>query len=249
MRINNASEEQPKILKDFIKNLFEKLFKSKIYRNSLPRGTCLANDLVRLNEGVIQEIWDVGAHHGETSLSFARDYPEAKIQSFEPISQNYDLLIQNCSHLKNFRTHKLALGDTNTRTEVFMQNNSVIHSLRDDLNKASSNDSVSEIVEVKTIDYLVKRFLLQNIDLLKIDVEGYEMQVLKGARESLEEKKISFIYLETGLDNRFVPIQSLVEYLEPYGYFPFAFYEQTAHWTGIQNLWYWNTLFVKEDLL
>jgi len=102
---------------------------------------------------------------------------------------------------------------------------------------------------VKTIDYVIKKFKTASIDLLKIDVEGYEIQVLEGARKSLAEKKINFIYLETGLDDRFNSIQSLNDFLKPIGYLPYAFYEQTAHWTGTQNLWYWNTLFVQEELL
>ena len=89
----------------------------------------------------------------------------------------------------------------------------------------------------------------ERIDLLKIDVEGYEIKVLEGALGSLSQKKIKFIYLETGLDDRFNSIQELIDYLHPKGYMPYAIYEQTPHWTGKQNLWYWNTLFVQEEFL
>ena len=121
--------------------------------------------------------------------------------------------------------------------------------MRDDLNKPSAEDSKSEDIEVKTIDYVINDLKNAGIDLLKIDVEGYEIEVLKGACKSLTEKKINFIYLETGLDTRFNSIQSLIDFLKPIGYLPYAFYEQTAHWTGKQNLWYCNTLFAKEELL
>ena len=77
----------------------------------------------------------------------------------------------------------------------------------------------------------------------------YEPAVLKGASKSLENKCINFIYLETGLDLRFNSIETISELLSPYGYLPYAFYEQTPHWTAKQNLWFWNTLFVREDLL
>jgi hypothetical protein len=121
--------------------------------------------------------------------------------------------------------------------------------LRDDLNKPSEENSKSEDIEVKTIDYVINELKTASIDLLKIDVEGYEIEVLKGACKSLTEKKINFIYLETGLDTRFNSIETISKLLNPHGYLPYAFYEQTAHWTGKQSLWYWNTLFVKEDLL
>jgi len=191
----------------------------------------------------------VGAHQGETVLYFAKYFPKSTIRSFEPVSSNYNLLIQNCRKLENFQAHNFAIGEENKTTKIFLQGASVIHSLREDLNKPLEKGSTSEDVEVKTIDYVIKEFKTASIDLLKIDVEGYEIQVLEGARKSLTEKKINFIYLETGLDDRFNSIQSLNDFLKPIGYLPYAFYEQTAHWTGKQNLWYRNTLFAKEELL
>jgi len=236
-------------LKEFLKKKFEQLTGSKLYRNSLPRGTCLIHDIKRLSHAPIKEVWDVGAHQGETALYFAKKFPKSTIRSFEPVSSNYNLLIQNCRKLENFHAHIFALGEQNTKTKIFLQGASVIHSLRDDLNKPSTEDTKSEDIKVKTIDYVRNDFKTASIDLLKIDVEGYEIQVLEGARKSLTEKKINFIYLETGLDDRFNSIESLINFLKPIGYLPYAFYEQTAHWTGTQNLWYWNTLFVKEELL
>lgn len=236
-------------MKEFLKKKFEQLTGSKLYRNSLPRGTCLIHDIKRLSHAPIKEVWDVGAHQGETALYFAKKFPKSTIRSFEPVSSNYNLLIQNCRKLENFHAHNFALGEQNTKTKIFLQGASVIHSLRDDLNKPSTEDTKSEDIKVKTIDYVLNEFETTTIDLLKIDVEGYEIQVLEGARKSLTEKKINFIYLETGLDDRFNSIQSLNDFLKPIGYLPYAFYEQTAHWTGTQNLWYWNTLFVKEELL
>ena len=236
-------------MKSFLKKKFEQLTGSKLYRNSLPRGTCLTHDIKRLSYPPTKEIWDVGAHKGETTLKFAEDFPKTLIRSFEPVSENYCYLRKNCSHLKNQSSHNIALGEENKKTKIYLQGASVIHSLRDDLNKPSAEDPKSEDIEVKTIDHVVNDFKTASIDLLKIDVEGYEIEVLNGAYKSLAEKKINFIYLETGLDDRFNSIQSLIDFLKPIGYLPYAFYEQTAHWTGKQNLWYWNTLFAQEELL
>ena len=236
-------------MREFIKNKLEQLTRSKLYRNSLPRGTSLTHDIQRLSSLPLKEIWDIGAHKGETTLYFANEFPKATVRSFEPVSSNYNLLLQHCEKLKRHYSYNFALGEENTKTKIILQSASVIHSLRDDLNKASALDTKSEDIKVKTIDYVMNDFKTYKIDLLKIDVEGYEIQVLEGARKSLAKKKINFIYLETGLDDRFNSIQSLINFLKPIGYMPYAFYEQTPHWTGKQNLWYWNTLFVKEELL
>lgn len=104
------------------------------------------------------------------------------------------MLLQNCKKLENHHAHNFAQGNENTKTKIYLQGASVIHSLREDLNKPSTEDSKSEEIEVKTIDYLLQKFSCNNIDLLKIDVEGYEPAVLKGASKSLENKCINFIY-------------------------------------------------------
>ena len=234
---------------NFLKTQFEKCTNSKVYRNSLPRGTDLSNDLRKLSISPLTEIWDIGTHKGETAIHFANEFPKATVRSFEPVSSNYNLLVQNCEKLKRHYSYNFAVGEENKLTKIYLQGASVIHSLRDDLNKPSAEDAKAEDIEVKSIDYVFNEFKTVMIDLLKIDVEGYEIQVLEGARKSLAEKKINFVYLETGLDDRFNTIQSLINFLKPIGYLPYAFYEQTAHWTGKQNLWYWNTLFAKEELL
>jgi hypothetical protein len=141
------------------------------------------------------------------------------------------------------------MGNESKNLELFLQEASVIHSLREDLNKPSSENAKSEVIQQKTIDSQFKKFQCQSIDLLKIDVEGYELQVLQGAVECLQNKKIQFIYLETGLDDRFNSLQTIIDKLALYRYQPFGIYEQTPHWTGKQNLWYWNTLFANEEIL
>ena len=57
---------------------------------------------------------------------------------------------------------------------------------------------------------------------------------------------IALQYHEVKVNLNFESISNL---LNPHRYLPYAFYEQTAHWTRKQSLWYWNTLFVKENLL
>ena len=140
-----------------------------IRRKSLPRGTNLIHDLKKLTLLPINEIWDVGAHKGETTLYFANEFPNANNKSFEPISGNYNLLIQNCKKLENHDAHNFALGHENTKTKIYLQGASVIHSLREDLNKPSGEHAKSEDIEVKTIDYLIQKFSCKNIDLIKID--------------------------------------------------------------------------------
>ena len=69
--------------------------------------------------------------------------------------------------------------------------------MRDDLNKPSAEDAKLEDIEIKTTDYVINVYKTASIDLVKIDVEGYKIEVLNGAYKSLAEKNINFMYLET----------------------------------------------------
>jgi trans-aconitate methyltransferase len=136
-------------LNQYFKKCFELLTNCKLYRNSLPRGTNLTHDLKKLSLLPINEIWDLGAHKGETTRYFANEFPQANIRSFEPISGNYNLLIQNCKKLENHNAHNFALGHENTKTKIFLQDALVIHSLRDDLNTSSRNAVIGNILAQK----------------------------------------------------------------------------------------------------
>ena len=184
---------------------------------------------------------------GKLHLPLPKTFPQSTIRSFEPVTQNYKLLQKTLQRSKNFFAYQFALGETNKTAKIHLQGASVTHSLRDDLNQPNQQDLDSDDIEVRTIDSVISEFSCPSIDLLKIDVEGYELKLLEGSEKCLKDKLINFIFIETGLDNRFNSIESLVNFLSPFGYLPYAFYEQTPHWTGRQNLWYWNTLFVREN--
>lgn len=236
-------------MKNILKRLFEAYTGIKIFRNSLPRGVELSKDIMRIYPFELQEIWDIGAHKGETTNYLRSKFVKPKIRSFEPIAENFRILQKRCATVANHHSYQLALGDEVKPMSIYLQATSVIHSLRSDLNVPSSSNSKIEVVNQTTIDSLFNEFNCPKIDILKVDVEGYEINVLMGAESCLKQKLINFIYLETGLDTRFNSVNELIDYLDPVGYKPYAFYEQTPHWTGKQNLWYWNTLFVNEELL
>jgi FkbM family methyltransferase len=235
---------------DCVKKRILDFFGIYLRRNSLPRGVLLKSDVFKLYKGEsLNLIWDVGAHRGETALNFRNAFPNAIIHSFEPIKENFRVLSKLSPSLSLHHPHQLALGPQPDTVKMCIRQASVLNSLNPALNKPEPDDRGEEEVKVDTVDRLLARWNIEHLDLLKLDVEGYESQVIEGCQSSLEAGKISFIYLETGLDDRFVPLEVLVEQLAPFSIHPYAFYEQSAHWTGNQRLWYWNALFAKEDLL
>lgn len=90
------------------------------------------------------------------------------------------------------------------------------------------------------------------IDSLKIDTEGYDLEVLKGSSELLKKSSIAFIEAEVGMNpknNLHVDFLVIREYLKSYNYFVFGIYEQThERKAGLPVLRRANVLFISGDL-
>jgi methyltransferase, FkbM family len=153
----------------------------------IKNGQCFYEQLI-LDKWVLPNvdnykiIYDVGANIGNHTTYFAHNIKKANIFSFEPIKENYNLLKKNISdnNFNNVKLFEFALGSHNTRAHMeFMEEN----------NNGTSTivlDSVSgEEVIVKVTDEL--ELPLPNF--VKIDVEGFEYEVLKGMRETLIKSK------------------------------------------------------------
>lgn len=166
-------------------------------------GLISGNYDTELFEKVSQErnntnvVWDIGAHFGYSSLVFANILKNANIYSFEPNVFNLERFRQNLSlnpQLKE-KIHIIPLAVSNIEgQETFSLSNNVdgSQSSGSHLVKASKplHQSIYDkfhfsdtLVEVSSMDILIK--LYPKPDLIKIDVEGAELFVLKGGIQLL----------------------------------------------------------------
>jgi FkbM family methyltransferase len=151
---------------------------------------------------------DVGANVGLHSVRFAQKF--SQVESFEPFSINYECLEKNVSTFVNVKLHKTALGSVNKTETISLPkdlDNSGAVSFVDFQN--SERELIHESVEVKTLD---DYDLSPN--LIKIDTQSYELEVLKGARNTLQKHKPVLI-IEVGKGK---PLQDIQEYLNQFGY-------------------------------
>lgn len=126
-------------------------------------------------------IIDAGANIGLASIYFANKYPRAKIISIEPEKTNFDLLKKNVAPYKNVTPVQAALwhengeinlidsglGNWGFTTQANTSQGIVIN----------HNDPVAHLVKALTIDKILDEYGLEQIDILKIDIEGSEKEV------------------------------------------------------------------------
>lgn len=138
-------------------------------------------------------VFDIGANIGWYSLHFSLK-ENTNIYSFEPITKIYEQLEKNISLNKkeNIKAFNLALTDTEGEVEFFY----------DPLNATASSeknilDTDLEPVICKQIplDIFVKKNKIEKMDLIKCDVEGAEIKVIKGGLNTIKLHK-PIIFLE-----------------------------------------------------
>ena len=143
-------------------------------------------------------IFDIGANIGEISLRFAQLFPQATIHSFEPFPETFRTLKQNVSLncFPNIRLHPLGLGAQ--KGAVFFEERAIgnpgMNRVTSDLQRSSMQAAIT------TLDTFAEEHGGPAISLIKIDVEGYEMEVLKGAEKTIKEHHPIF-FIELDDDN------------------------------------------------
>lgn len=155
-------------------------------------GVQVEHDLARLAAAVpLKTIFDVGANHGQSALRFIDCFPESRVHSFEPVPATYRSLSARVSGIDRIRAYNLALGEEKGSVAMSVREEDTANSI---LQSGPAGQTVE--VQVDTVDDFAESQGVDRIDLLKIDVEGYELQVLKGARKLLESGGIRFVYAE-----------------------------------------------------
>ena len=161
----------------------------------------IINYLKKLN---LKYFIDVGAHKGEF-LSYILSLNYKKIYCFEPQKKIFKILYKNFKNKKNIQLFNLGLAHKNskiifyenklTSTSTFSRSKNTTFSKIKNLILNSNNSYIDKYpINVRTLDKIFINKKIFNI-FLKIDVEGFELNVLKGAKKTLS-KKVKFILIE-----------------------------------------------------
>ncbi len=195
-------------------------------------------------------VLDIGANIGYHTLTISKaTNGNAKIFSFEPFSKNFLVLKRNIriNNLKNVQIYKLAIGDKKKRTSLKVFEDYAYNSFLDTKRKKYL---YSERVEMDTIDNFVLSNNLHKVDFIKIDVEGYEFNVLKGAKRTLERFKPKIIceIYQQNLESLNIRAKDVVNYVVSFGYnvFTFAKGEIVPLSNKLDNYDYYNFYFEKK---
>lgn len=130
---------------------------------------------------------DVGSHTGSIALFASKIAAEGKILAYEPVSILQKRLRENISlnHVQNIKPIQVALGAEEGKLDI-----SVNHNNRGSSSLQPNKSEVyakKEQVKVDTLDHQVSSEKLARVDMIKIDVEGFEASVLRGAKTTIQK--------------------------------------------------------------
>jgi len=202
-------------------------------------------------------IFDVGANVGQTLLSYMAVLPNARIQCFEPFPNSFKELSAKAAGYPSASVNQLALADqvgeqtfyTNpeyhTRNSLLPRPNSEGRRYFREKAELSPNMTVG----VDTIDHFRAEKNIDHIDALKLDVQGAEMMVLQGARETLAANAVSLVFTEILVVPHYEggpTFQDIDSMLQDYGLSFFNIYDLRPASNG--QLRYANVIYVSRSL-
>jgi FkbM family methyltransferase len=138
----------------------------------------------------VRVVFDVGANCGAASVHFARHHPHAAVHAFEPGREARSYLERNIASLPNVHVHAIGLYSSDREARLYRGDG--------DLGQASVirrhvNLDESEPVELRTGAGWAAEHGIERIDVLKVDVEGCEVEVLEGLAGLLPTVKVLFV--------------------------------------------------------
>lgn len=139
----------------------------------------------------IRTVIDIGANVGFFSLLAHDIFKQAKIFSLEPIPLTYQCLKKNLSTNSRVKTFQLGLGEKNKT--AYMEFDPQLSAIS---NVTSKGNIKTKLI---TLDHFIKSQKIASIDLLKVDTEGFELHVFKGAHKALA--KTRYLHLEVTLED------------------------------------------------
>ena len=180
-------------------------------------------------------IIDVGANNGQSIDRFSKIFDEPIIHSFEPIKDEFNTLKIKYGSQKDIHLNNFALGERKEK-KIFNITKKSENSSFNNLNQGtnwikirSKQYGVNEKdyvdrrleIEIDKLDNYCTQNRIKNIDILKIDTQGYEDKVLSGSLDLIKEKKVSIIITEIIFDDvydNYFSFSDIEKFLLPYNF-------------------------------
>jgi len=169
-----------------------------------------------IQEGSI--VIDGGAFHGDMMQYFSKKVgEEGKVYSFEPVPSNLDLLRDHkkVHNLENVEILPMGLWNKTSREKFYPSSYNNAGSLLEDFRKVKSDFAYSRTV---SLDDIVRILKIPHVDYIWTNIEGAEVNFLKGAKKTLLNNKCKLCISTHMVNDNYQTTDEVKSILESYGY-------------------------------
>lgn len=166
------------------------------------------NKLKNLEKLKHKDFIDVGGFIGDSAIVFT-EFTSGKIYSFEAVSKNYDYMLKTIelNNSKNIIPVKIGLGSKDETLDIKIQGSASALTPNTPIYR---EDAPTETISITTLDNYLKDKDI-NVGLIKVDIEGFEQEFLKGAVSTIRKFKPALLLSIYHNNNDFFNIKPLVE--------------------------------------
>ena len=179
------------------------------------------------NEYKIKTLYDIGANAGTWTQLAKTILPGAEVHAFEPVPQYQEQFGLNTKDLKGVQLHRVATGEQ-TKTEQFniAGHSSSFYEVSETLTSMfpSEKKTAELTVQMVKLDEYVSKENIPWPDVMKLDIEGYELQALSGAEQCMAHAR--YIIMEVSFIERHIgqPLfHDVINFMAKHNYFLCAF--------------------------
>lgn len=225
--------------------MLPRILKKAIASSLASRGLYITSSLQRssdqwadidkaLSSHAFRNFLDVGANVGQSVESMLAFRSDARIWAIEPNAAVCDQLNAKFAANPHVDCSNVALGAVPGQgTLNVTRTSSTSHIERGAQSVAQEEIVAQQPVAIQTLDAFCREKRIERIDYLKIDAEGSDLDVLRGAEGMLSTGAIFLVECECGMhpNNKVhVPFEAIKAHLEERSYRVFGIYEQSSEW-------------------
>lgn len=151
---------------------------------------------------------DIGANIGNHALVLSKN--SKKVYAFEPVQQVYEVLTKNIeiNHLKNIFAFQLALSNTKGAQVIYLSDTNIGSSSLNAFANASEQQTINTVIG----DDFLNASSIKRVDFIKIDVEGFEGQVIEGLEKTIKASRpIILMEWKSGISRDYFQQHALFE--------------------------------------
>ena len=177
-------------------------------------------------------IFDVGGNIGQAIDRFKKLVPDSVIYSFEPTLECMPMLEEKKEIYSSVKVFNLALGAGEAELDFYLNSSNVMNSFLDTNSPRWGDNQGKRIVKTEALDSFCQKNSVEHINLLKIDTQGFELEVLKGSSQMFSNNRVAMVYMEVIFSDMYSNLPTLDEiykYMAQSGFKLVAFYDFYTH--------------------